>query len=591
MVQNKRNFKGEPQMKAHLLFLTWSVWRSVILFLASAAIISGCSSGGDQNAGVGTGGTGVLLALDVTDAPAIDYAHVYLTVTSVAFHTDATAAFSNYSTSKANGWQIVRLAVPKTVDMAQLTNGTMYADLNNNASLFSGMTLPTGSYKQIRIFLASTEDAYVGSTPGIIYNNEVQLNGNSAHYPLRIPSSDEGIRVLPESPVIVTSGSNVRLALDFNLNDDVVKISPNGTTEFILKPRLGYFDMGSVGAVKGAVSFSNLSTSRIEVKAEQVKNGSNYRIVRRTTSVDKTTGKFNLYPLPVFGNATTATYDILLRGRNVQTAIVKGVKVHKGTSITAGAVDLGTVAMLQGAEFTAQLNTAMHPTGSWINFYQTITGDAVPYEVRYRHLDPYTGKLGTAEELSTGAIQVATYLLGQPLNFTADTTSQGVFSAVADASDLFDRGAVLSRVSGAAGSAVSMTMSAANNPQMNPAATAGKIDCIFDMALLGTGTGAGMGMGNRTIGYPTKGQIFATHGGMIIDSIGDLTGDTTVNAAMRAGGGTGNSVGLINIPSNVAKAVYGVYALGWGNGYIAAGKTLGIDMSNRTNATVTIKLK
>ncbi|HXE96865.1 MAG TPA: DUF4382 domain-containing protein [Dongiaceae bacterium] len=580
-------------MKAHLLFPTWSVWRSVALFLVCAAIVSGCGSENEQSAGVGTGGTGTLarVALDVTDTPAIDYAHVYVTVTGVAFHTDASAAFLSNGTNNATGWQIVNLATPKTVDLAQLTNGTMYADLNGNSSLFDGMNLPVGNYRQIRIFLASTEDAYAGSTPGLIYNNEVQLNGDAAHYPLRIPSSDEGIKVLPESSVAVTSGSNVRLALDFNLGDDVVQISPNGATEFIFKPRLGYFDMGSVGSVKGSVSFSNLSTSGIEVKAEQVKSGANYRIVRRATSVDKTTGRFNLYPLPVFGNATTATYDILIRGRKVQTTIIKGVKVHKGTSLSSGAVDLGTVAMQPGTEFTAQLATAIHPTGSWINFYQTIAGDAVPYEVRNRHLDPYTGRFGKNEELSTGPIRKATFIQGQPLVFTSDTTSQGVFSAVADAADFFGRGDVLSGISAAAGGTAAMTMSAANYPRMDSAATAGKINCAFDMALLGTGTGAGMGMGNRNIGNPSKGQIFVTHGGMIIDSIGDLTGDTTVNASMRAGGGAANSVGVINIPSNAANAVYGVYALGWGNGFIAAGKTFDIDMRKEANATVTIRLK
>lgn len=576
-------------MKAHPLFSRWSVWRSLALLLAGAAIISGCSS--EQSAGVGTGGTGILVALDVTDAPAIDYAHVFVTVTGVAFHTDPTAPFSDYGTSKANGWQIVNLATPRTIDMAQLTNGTMYADLNGNASLFSGMTLPAGSYRQIRIFLASTEDAYVGSVPGVIYNNEVQLNGDPAHYPLRVPSTDEGIKVLPESPVVATDGGNVRLALDFNLNDDVVRISPNGATEFIFKPRLGYFDMGSVGAVTGTVGFSNLSTSGIEVKAEQVKSGTNYRIVRRMTSPDRATGKFNLYPLPVFGNATTATYDILLRGRNMQTAIIKGVKVHKGASLAAGAIDLGKIDMQPGTEFSTQLATAMHPTGAWINFYQAIAGDAIPYEVGYRHLDPYTGKFGKAEGLSTGPILVATHVPGQSLIFTADSKSPGVLSAVADAPGLFDRGAPLSGISGAAGKSIAMTISEANSPQLSSPATAGKIDCIFDMTLLGTGTGVGMGMGNHPKVNPQKGHIFVTHGGMIIDSIGDLTGDTTVNASMRAGGGNGNPVELVNLPSNVANAVYGFYVLGWGNGFTVSGKAQGIDMRKEANATVTIKVR
>jgi hypothetical protein len=579
-------------MKAYMVHQGWSAWRTLAALFVSAAIMAGCSQ--SPSAGVGTGGTGSfdgIAALDVTDAPAIDYAHVFVTVTRVAFHTDASATFSSYSASKAGGWQIVKLPTPRTIDLAQLTNGTMYADHNGNSSLFSGMTLPAGSYQQIRIFLASTEDAYVGSVPGLVYNNEVQLNGDTAHYPLRIPTSDEGIKVVPEAPIVVAGGGSVSLALDFNLNDDVVKVAPNGTTEFILKPRLGYFDMGSVGAVTGTVSFPNLSTSRIEVKAEQVKSGANYRIVRRTTSVDRTTGTFSLYPLPVFGNATTAVYDILLRGRDVETAIVRGVTVHKGTTIANGATDLGTITMQAGTEFTAQLGSALHPTGAWLDFYQAIAGDPAPYEVRYRHLDPYTGKLPAAMELSTGTIHVASFIPGSPLVFASDTTSQGRFSLVADATDLYDRGAALSGISGARGKSVSITMAAANGPQMIAGATTGNIACAFDMALLGTGMGPGMGMGNRGIGYPSKGQIFATHGGMIVDSIGDQTGDTTVNAAMYAGGGAGNSVVLANLPSNVAGAVYGIYVLGWGNGYIVAGKALDIDMRKGGTATSTIRIE
>jgi hypothetical protein len=577
-------------MKAYLL-QCWSAWWSFALIIVSAAVMAGCSSGSDQTAGVGTGGTGTLasaVALDVTDAPAIDYAHVYVTVTGVAFHTDATAAFSSYSAGKAAGWQVVTLPAPKTIDLAQLADGTLYADHNGNASLFNGMTLPAGNYQQIRIFLASTEDAYVGSMPTLVYNNDVQLNGDSTHYPLRIPSPDEGIKVLPESPVVVTGGGSVSLALDFNLNEDVVKVSPGGATEFILKPRLGYFDLGRVGAVQGTVSSPNLPASMIEVKAEQIKSGTNYRIVRRTTSVDGATGRFTLYPLPVFGNATTATYDIVLRGKNVQTSIITGVKVHKGTTRARGATDLGTIVMQAGAEFTAQLGSAMHPTGSWLTFYQTIAGDPALYEVRYRHLDPYTGIFGLPVELSTGPIRVAHFSPGVSPVFTPDYTSAGTYSTVADASDLYARGAVQGGISGSAGNAVQL--SAANAPQIETNASSSQIRCVFDMSLLGTGTGPGMGMGHK-IGHPGKGQVFVTHGGLIIDSLGDLTGDSTVNAAMQGGGGTNNSVVMTNIPGNVSDAVYGVYVHGWGNGYIVAGREPGIDMRKGGNITVTIKLK
>src|SRR6185369_17130165 len=166
----------------------------------------------------------------------------------------------SYSTAKNAGWHKIDLPAPKTVDLAKLANGVMYADGNGGASLFEGLVLPEGRYQQIRIFLATTEDDLTASAAalGLTYNNEVILNGDATHYPLRIPTADEGIRLIPEYPVVVTAGGNVKIALDFNLNNDVVEVSPNGTKEFIIKPRLGYFDMGSVGAVKGQVIFGNL---------------------------------------------------------------------------------------------------------------------------------------------------------------------------------------------------------------------------------------------------------------------------------------------------------------------------------------------
>lgn len=557
---------------------------SLICLTALALSLGGCGGSSNTASAPPVG----KVSLDITDAPAMDYSHVYVTVTGVAFHTSSSAGFDSYSTAKNSGWHRTDLPAPKTVDLAQLANGVMYADGNGGASLFSGLDLPEGRYQQIRIFLASSEDDLTASAAalGLTYNNEVILNGDPAHYPLRIPTADEGIRLIPETPVVVTAGGSVKLALDFNLNNDLVEVSPNGTREFIIKPRLGYFDMGSVGAVTGTVGFGNLSTSRFVIKAEQVKPGANYRVVRRWTGVDKTTGKFNLYPLPVFGNATTATYDILLRGRNVQTAIVKGVTVHKGTSLTTGAVDLGTVTMLPGTEFTKQLATPMHPTGSWINFYQTIGGDTVPFEVRYRHLNPYTGMFSKDEELSTGPIQVATFIPGQALVFTADATSQGVFSAVADAPGFYGRGRAMTVSSGAAGP---MNNSAADTPQVAGGASNDSISAVFDMSLFGSGKGRGMGMGSMNLLKPSKGQLFVTHGGMIVDSMGTLTGDTTIGTSMHAGGGSGNAVMVGNIPGNVAGAFYGIYGLGWGNGVIAAGSTR-VNMS-AGDTTARIKMR
>ena len=327
--------------------------------------------------------------LDVTDAPSTDFSHVYVTVTAVGFHLTDTAGFADYSSGIQNGWQVTRWAAPVTVDLAALTNGQVLADVTGTP-LFASITLTPGTYKQIRLFLASTEDALTPSATaaGLSYNNEVQLVGDTTdQYPLRVPCPVEGIRLIPEYPVVVTAGGSLNIVLDFNLNSDVVETNPNGSIEFVLKPRLGYFDMSSVGAATGTVVFSNLSTTRFVVKAEQ-NTGAAYRVVRRWTTVDKSSGVFNMYPLPVFGNATTASYDIVVRGLGVETAIVKGVTVHKGSTLASGAANLGTINMVAGGQFTAQLANPMHPSGAWIDFYQTISGDTVPYNIRDCHTRP-----------------------------------------------------------------------------------------------------------------------------------------------------------------------------------------------------------
>lgn len=534
-----------------------------------ALLLAGCGGSGDTT----PAGT---VDVDVTDASSIDYAHVYVTVRAVAFHTVDTKGFKLFSTNhvfksytanravQVSDWQVQTLPVPITVDLAQLANGTMYADNNSGKSLFSGIKLPEGRYQQIRIILAPTEGPYVGSATGLTYNNEVQLPNDTTHYPLRVPSAAEGIKLVPESPVVVTAGGSVKLVLDFNLNNDVVKVSPNGQTEFILKPRLGYFDMNRVASITGKVAFGNLSTPRFVIKAEQVVAGKNYRIVRRWTTVDKATGKFNLYPLPVFGTATTATYDILLRGRNVQTAIVKGVKVHKGTTIATG-VNLGTIALQTGSEFTAQLATPYHPSGAWLNFYQTIQGDSIPYEVRYRHLNPYSGTFFVPIELSSGPIQVATFdNTAQTVGaFKADATSQGSFSAIVEA-PFYGRGTAVTVANGT--SPVSFTPSA-----LTPLPSANAITANVTIPLTLTGL--------------TKGHLLITHGGLVIDSY-------QVDSLIAAGGG---QYTVSNLPggtttSPLAGAYYGINVLSWGGGRTASGSQQHIDLTTG-NGTAAVTLK
>src|SRR6185369_12853135 len=89
---------------------------SITTALCSLALaLAGCS--GSKVTPYGT------VDVDLIDAPAIEYEHVYITVHKIAFHASPDAG------SNADGWQTMDISDnPVTLDLAQLTNGKLYAD-------------------------------------------------------------------------------------------------------------------------------------------------------------------------------------------------------------------------------------------------------------------------------------------------------------------------------------------------------------------------------------------------------------------------------------------------------------------------------
>lgn len=529
--------------------------RPATAFFLMVLMLSGCT--GSKIAPYGT------VDVDVTDAPDLDYKHVYITVKKIAFHSNPDAV------SSATGWEIQDMSAnPVTVDLAQLSNGKLYADTSpDNQPLFSDVVLPSGTYRQIKLFLASTEDTTLAPSAiaqGLQYNNQATFD-DGTNAPIRIPNIAEGIKLIPETPLVVTAGKKARLALDFNLFDDMFVAYPENQIECVLKPRLGYFDLGAVGAIKGKVSFSDLHNPYFTILAEQVLPGKSSRVVRRITTIDTKSGEFNLYPLPVSGDNTSAVYDILLRGVNVQTTIVKNVKVYKGTSLRAGAVDLGTIIMNPGNEFTAQLGAAMHPSGAWLKFYQTLATDPIPFEVRSRHLNPYTGRFTDPIELSSAAIQVYDFSSGSLNGPTIDaTTTPGSFAAITEAV-LYNSSAGVN-VSGTVGT---MTLFTPNPLTASPSAN--KIDITVSVPPSLTGS------------Y-NQGYIFITSGGLIIDCY-------EADSLMAAGGG---SYTIQNLPGGTAAnqlygAYYDVNVLGLGSGKTISGSQFNIDLTSG-NGTATITM-
>jgi hypothetical protein len=441
----------------------------VLLFIAMTTLLTaGCGGGGGGGAAAPSG----TASIHIMDAPNLNYDHVWITVTEAWFHKLDTDDLTD------TGWIKFPLSTPKTIDLASLAAG-------QTQEVWSGLKLPAGQYGQIRVFLAPTEGPAKAPLPsGVTFNNEVDYTDSTGPHkaPLRIPSPSQGIKILPETPIIVTGG-DLKLALDFNVGEDVVEVFrqgqmssaqnlaavPTRVKAFILKARLRYFDMNSAGALSGTLvppavafgsassafrnisgAFTNMSSSfrsafknytgkNFTIKAEQINPVTSLRQARRSTTVDSS-GRFTLYPLPVFGTASTATYDLVIRGRNVETIIINGVKVRKGsTPDKSTIISNRPIRLTTGGEYTVNVNAK--PAGTAVTFYQTLPTDPVPYEIRFRHVDPFsaTGSFSTPIELSSGTLQVGTFNNGGAiaLNPVTPNEGQGTFFAIATA-ELFN---------------------------------------------------------------------------------------------------------------------------------------------------------
>ncbi len=480
--------------------------------------------GGDtQVAGGGIGGTGNAsgdVSVSLTDAPAFGYDNVWITVKEIWFHTDDAAGPNNPA------W--LKYAVtPHTVDLLTLCNGAV------SPAIWDRIKLPVGTYKQIRIILAKTTDSLTASAAakGLSYNNEI-VDASSNVAPLYIPDAEHGIRLTGTFTVSVSTP--LRLAIDFNAGDDIVDVTRKGVTEYYLKPRLAYFDLDNAGAIIGTIdntAAANDSTAQFVFKAEVPDPTTGlFHVVKRYTVWDTTNNQFVIYPLP------PGTYDIMMRGIGYETVILKGVPVTKGTTPTSGATPIPTITMTADTDYTVTANS-MTPTGSWVNFYQTLPGAGeIPYEIRYRHLNPYTGGFA-AFKLSNGQIQMGNYInstTAPVLSAVTPVGGVGGFTAVQDA-DLYSRSS-------------SVTV----NPTTNTTLTQALFGALVTSTPAADSITGSVVIPAGLLNQMDNGKLFAVHGGMIMNTI-DIAAEI----------GTGGAYLMSNLPGGSSKCIYGVEAFGW----------------------------
>ncbi len=491
-----------------------------IVAVSAALVLSSCSTTGT---GSGTGSTEGAVNVSITDAPAYGYNNVWITVKSLWFHTSDTAGPGDPAWLKYD-------VTPYTVDLLTLNNGSL------SPAIWDNIKLPVGTYKQIRVLLAGTAAALTASASsnGLNYNNEV-VDAAGAH-PLWVPDYSHGIRLAGTFTVVTSSTLN--LVIDFDAGDDIVNITRKGVTEYFLKPRLAYFDLDNVGAIVGTIDSTaagNDSAAEFVFKAE-APNGdttpAEYHVVKRSTVYDATNNQFVLYPLP------PGSYDLIMRGVGYETVIVKGVPVTKGTTPSSGATVVPTITMTPGSDYTVTADDGvLTPTGSWINFYQTLPlAGELPYEVRTRDLNPLTGGFKSFK-LSSSTILAGTYVDSTTTpTLTAYTPVEGLggFQAVQVAT-LYNRSTPVI-VTPTSNTDLAQAGFAALTPS-TPSANSISGSIYVPSELQNT---------------MDSGKLFIVYGGMILNTI-------DVSSQMVTGG----AYIMNNLPGGAAKTIYGVDAFGW----------------------------
>lgn len=499
------------------------MWLVAVLFL----FVQACSNDGSSNTTqTGTAPATGAMQVSITDAPAYGFDHVWITVRDLWFHA------SDIAESEQSGWVKFPLSSPVTLDLLELGNG------NISVPVWDNIELPEGDYTQMRVFLLRTEAglAASASNAGLVYNNQADVTGDAAPYPLRVPGAERGIMLT--GAFTVKKNEKLKLAVDFDAGHDVVKIEREGKTEYILKPRLAYFDLDNAGAIVGSLdpaAAANNPSARFVIKAEQLGPNGLVHVVRRVTALADQTGKFILFPL------RPGTYDLVMRGINYETVIIKGVPVTKGTTPASNPTGVPVIVMTPAATPDYALNAAIEsPTGAWVDFCQTLPGAGeVPYQIRFRHFNPLTGRF-IGFPLSSDPLQVGTY---DPANILLSSLTpvegNGGYRPVA--------GAPLHELDFSAGIVTSSTgtLSFGTLNVSLPASSRGVSGSLLLPETFAPGTGL------------DRGVLFASHGGMIVNAI-------RVDGQVASGG----TYTISNLPGGtparpLPRAFYAIEAFGW----------------------------
>jgi len=562
------------------IMLRRALWGALLIGLAAG--LSACAGGGGGGSSTPPQSTQGIANVSVTDAPG-DFTHVYVTVSALWFHTSNTAGPDDA------GWQKFSLSAPITVDLLTLENGAML-------QAFGNLSLPNGNYQQIRVFLIDNQAALTSSASALNLseNDEVfydDANDTAQNAPLEIVNPSKGIAIY--GTFQVNSTTPIDLALDFDVDRDVLPFYAGNQMDFVLNPKLAYFDLSHVGAITGSVACSDLLASGgagfaygLVIKAEMPSTDGTYEVVDRETGLDVNLANnsctFTLFPVHVPSGSSSASYDVLIRGRDMASIIVQGVPVQAGTDpSTATQLTNGPLTLTQGTEYTANMpsNMPVSPTGATVRFYQTVPGTAAPYEIRTQGVNPFTGIFTNDEPLSLDDLQVGPYMSGgvtaSGLTSTAPSELAGGFLPFGDA-PYFVR--------------TEATTGTLTPPATSPAS--------FTIGALAIASGASADSISGDLTQPTAGQYDS--GFLIVSHDGYIVTTLNLQSVLAQNGGTGGAYSIANIPGGSATqsftpGLYYLHVFAWNSAHpllslLRAEDTVVVDLRSGSATNVNFTL-
>ncbi|MBI3381614.1 MAG: DUF4382 domain-containing protein [Aquabacterium sp.] len=549
-------------------------------------LLMACGGGGgstnsaSSSASSGADATHAAFTLGLSGGAYRDVTHVWVTVGSVALHPQASQAWSSTDRS----WTVLKLKTPVVIDLAVPSTSQ-----GNVTPIFNGLSVPAGTYGQIRVFPlahdAALDDAAVAK--GLSYNAQVNYQdagGVARTVPLELPAPELGWRLPGSFTMAANSGSYVVMGADL-LQSLVRMSSPDGIDHFSFRPSLRSYDMATSGAIIGQIAPALICggasapaapncAEDIVVSAQSLSADGQRHVGVRQYRVGSTSGGFALYPLP-----SDTRYDVVITGRHMQTMVIKDVAVSAfSVLVTLDWTTLGTndnpirPVITPTTPRTVNLASTMSPPGSQLYVGQTLGSVTQPYEVALSNVDVMGGVLAQPLALPQGPVSVAPYVAPTtdsgtgvttypPLVFTDTVPQEGseAFSMLALGTAYDDPGAS-SVQAPALGVASSITVA---NPVRQAALGIGQIQVTLTGTLSSTYDGAKLVVSDVNGVVATQA---VTGGGSVVVNVpagsqAAAIGGTAVYAvALRAAGHTGSlrwvrASTVVDLRSNASASV------------------------------------